>query len=121
MKVRDGPAFVRRNAVAWVYLLSAGLLEVVWALALKQSSGFTRLIPSIVTVVAALASFVLLSLAMKSMPLGSAYTIWTGIGAIGAFAVGVIVLGEQANVSRVAAAALIVAGLVMMKLSTPAT
>lgn len=103
----------------WVYLTFAGLLEIVWAFTMKQSEGFTRLWPSLITLGAMIASFALLSLAMKSLPLGTAYTIWTGIGAVGAFAVGVFVLGESASLTRVLAAALIVAGLVLMKLSTP--
>lgn len=103
----------------WIYLTFAGLLEIVWAFTMKQSEGFTRLWPSLITLGAMIASFALLSLAMKSLPLGTAYTIWTGIGAVGAFAVGVFVLGESASLTRVLAAALIVAGLVLMKLSTP--
>ena len=106
--------------MAWIYLAIAGLLEIVWAFSMKQSAGFTRLTPSIVTLVTALASFALLALSMKSLPLGTAYTIWTGIGAVGAFAVGVIVLGEQASAARIVAALLIVSGLVLMKASSPA-
>ena len=106
--------------MAWIYLTIAGLLEIVWAFAMKQSDGFTRPTASAVTLVAMIASFALLSLSMKSLPLGTAYTIWTGIGAVGAFAVGIIVLGEQASAMRIIAALLIVAGLVLMKLSSPA-
>lgn len=106
--------------MAWIYLAIAGVLEIVWAFSMKQSAGFTRLTPSIVTVVTALASFALLALSMKSLPLGTAYTIWTGIGAVGAFAVGIIVLGEQASAMRIVAALLIVSGLVLMKTSSPA-
>jgi len=106
--------------MAWIYLVAAGLLEVVWAFSMKQSHGFTRLWPSVVTIVMMIASFALLSLSMKVLPLGTAYTIWTGIGAVGAFVVGIIVLGEPANAVRMLAAALIVSGLVLMKLSTPA-
>ena len=84
---------------------------------MKQSEGFTRLGPSLVTLVAMVASFGLLSVAMRSLPLGTAYTIWTGIGAVGAFLVGVTVLGEQLSAMRVGAAVLIVSGLVLMKLS----
>ena len=80
--------------MAWIMLIVAGLLEVVWAFSLKQSHGFTRLTPSVVTIVAMAASFGLLSLSMRVLPLGTAYTIWTGIGAVGAFAVGIVVLGE---------------------------
>lgn len=104
--------------MAWVYLVFAGLLEVVWAFAMKQSQGFTVLIPSIVTLVAMIISFALLAMAMKSLPLGTAYTIWTGIGAVGAFVLGVVLLGEQASAMRVVAATLIVGGIVLMKLSS---
>lgn len=103
--------------MAWVSLFFAGLLEVVWAFGMKQSHSFTRLVPSVITLVAMIGSVVLLSLSMKSLPLGTAYTIWTGIGAVGAFLVGVIVLGESASAMRILAAALIVSGLVIMKLS----
>ena len=83
--------------MAWLVLVIAGLLEVVWAYWLKQSEGFTRLWPSVATLAAALGSFVLLSWSMRSLPLGTAYVVWTGIGAVGAFVVGVIFLGETAN------------------------
>jgi quaternary ammonium compound-resistance protein SugE len=105
--------------MAWISLVFAGLFEIVWAFYLKQSDGFTRLVPSVITLVAMLVSFGLLALSMKALPLGTAYTIWTGIGAVGAFAVGIFVLGEPAGTMRLVAAALIVSGLVLMKLSTP--
>ncbi|MCE7795055.1 multidrug efflux SMR transporter [Sphingobium sufflavum] len=105
--------------MAWLLLTIAGVLEVVWAAAMKQSEGFTRLAPSLVTLVAMVASFGLLATAMRSLPLGTAYMIWTGIGALGAFLVGVLMLGEQANALRIAAALLILGGLVLMKLATP--
>lgn len=104
----------------WIYLVIAGLFEVVWAAAMKQSEGFTRPGPTAVTIAAMIASFALLSLAMKSLPLGTAYTIWTGVGAVGAFLVGIAVLGETASAMRIVAALLIVSGLVLMKLSAPA-
>ncbi|MBJ7448092.1 MAG: multidrug efflux SMR transporter [Brevundimonas sp.] len=103
--------------MAWIYLLIAGLLEIVWAFSMKQSDGFTKLGPSLVTLVAMVASFGLLSLSMKTLPLGTAYTIWTGIGAIGAFVVGILWLNEGVHPMRVAAAGLIVAGLVLMRLA----
>ena len=103
--------------MAWVLLLVAGLLEIVWAFAMKLSHGFTRPSASIVTVLAMLASFGLLSASMRTLPLGTAYTVWTGIGAVGAFIVGVVVLGEPVTVARVLAAVLIVSGLVLMKVS----
>src|SRR3990170_3254929 len=102
--------------MAWIALFFAGLLEIVWAFAMKQSHGFTRLVPSLITLGAMIASFGLLSMAMRSLPLGTAYMIWTGIGALGAFAVGVAFLGEAISPARLAAAALILSGLVMMKL-----
>ena len=104
--------------MAWFYLVIAGLLEVVWAYFMKQSAGFTRLGPTVVTLVAMIASFALLSWSMRVLPLGTAYTVWTGIGAVGAFAVGILILGEPANAMRLLAAGLILAGLVLMKLST---
>jgi quaternary ammonium compound-resistance protein SugE len=107
--------------MAWVYLSIAGVLEVVWASAMKNSDGFTRLWPSLLCAASMAASVALLSVAMKSLPLGTAYSVWTGIGAAGAFLFGIVVLGEQASVARILAAVLIVSGLVLMKLSdTPA-
>ncbi len=106
--------------MAWLVLIIAGLFEVVWAFAMKQSEGFTRLWPSVVTVAAMLVSFVLLAWSMRSLPLGTAYTVWTGVGAVGAFVVGILFLGEAANASRLTAALLIVSGLLLMKLSSPA-
>lgn len=102
----------------WILLVSAGLLEIVWAYFMKQSQGFTRLAPTLITLTTMIASFGLLSMAMRTLPLGTAYTIWTGIGAVGAFVVGVVVLGEQLSLMRVLAAVLILSGLVMMKLSS---
>lgn len=103
--------------MAWIILVVAGLLEVVWALAMKQSAGFTRFLPTLVMVVAMAGSFGLLSLAMRSLPLGSAYMVWTGIGAVGAFIAGVVLLGEALSTQRLIAAFLIIAGMVTMKLS----
>lgn len=105
--------------MAWIYLFTAGLLEILWAFSMKQSDGFTRVGPTLVTVAAMIVSFALLSLSMRSLPLGTAYTIWTGFGAVGAFAVGITVLGEPVGVTRILAAALIVSGLVLMKLASP--
>jgi quaternary ammonium compound-resistance protein SugE len=105
--------------MAWIVLFAAGLLEVVWSVGMKVSLGFTRLIPSAVTIGAMVGSVVLLSFAMRSIPLGTAYTVWTGIGAVGAFAAGVLLLGEDANALRLLAAAVIIAGLVLMKIASP--
>ncbi|MFC5410271.1 DMT family transporter [Larkinella bovis] len=104
--------------MSWFFLVLAGLFEVVWASFMKQSAGFTRLFPSLITVVTMLASFGLLALAMRTLPLGTAYSIWTGIGAIGAFLVGILFFGESLTVTRFLAALLIVAGLVLMKFSS---
>jgi quaternary ammonium compound-resistance protein SugE len=106
--------------VAWFILIIAGLFEIVWAFSMKQSEGFTRLWPTVVTLATMLVSFGLLSWSMRSLPLGTAYTVWTGIGAVGAFVVGVVLLGEALNAIRVIAALLIVSGLLLMKLSSPA-
>jgi quaternary ammonium compound-resistance protein SugE len=93
------------------------MLEIVWASAMKHSEGFTKLWPTIISLVGMVASMVLLAMAMKTLPLGTAYSVWTGIGAVGAFIFGIIVLGEQATVGRILAAVLIVSGLILMKLS----
>jgi len=106
--------------MAWVYLISAGILEIVWAFAMKKSDGFTLLGPSVVTIVTMVGSFALLALAMRSLPLGTAYTIWTGIGAVGAFLVGVTFLGDLLSLQRVIAAGFILVGIVLMKLSSTA-
>ncbi len=103
--------------MAWMLLFVAGLLEVVWAYAMKLSDGFTRPQASVVTLIAMLASVGLLSVSMRTLPLGTAYTVWTGIGAVGAFGVGIVVLGEPANAIRIVAAVLILSGIVLMKLS----
>jgi len=106
--------------VAWIVLVIAGLFEVVWATAMKQSHGFTRLWPSVITITGMIVSFGLLSWSMRFLPLGTAYTVWTGIGAVGAFLVGIAVLGEAVTPMRGLAALLIVGGLVLMKLSSDA-
>ena len=103
--------------MAWFVLSVAGLLEVIWAFSMKRSEGFTRLGPSVITLIAMIASFILLARAMRELPLGTAYTVWTGIGAIGAFVLGIVVLGEQASPMRIVAAMLIIGGLVLMRLS----
>lgn len=104
--------------MAWVLLVAAGLLEVLWSYFMKKSEGFSLLTPTAITLVTMVASFALLSVSMKTLPLGTAYTIWTGIGAVGAFAVGIFALGEAVTPMRIVAALLIVAGIVMMKLSS---
>src|SRR5690606_869744 len=118
--MRDGPALstTQESRMAWISLLFAGALEVVWAFYMKQSHGFTRLWPSVITLVTMVASFALLSFSMRSLPLGTAYTIWTGIGAVGAFVVGLLILGEPAGLLRILAACLIVSGLILMKIAS---
>jgi len=103
--------------MAWILLIFAGVLEVIWASTMKQSQGFTKLIPTALTLVTMLASFGLLSVSMKTLPLSTAYVVWTGIGAIGAFLVGIAFLAEPITPPRIVAALLIVSGLVVMKLS----
>lgn len=102
--------------MSWVVLFLAGLLEVVWAVGLKLADGFTRPIPSAVTIIAMIASFALLSVAMRSLPMGTAYAIWTGIGAVGAFIAGIFLFSEPVTVGRIFSATLIVAGIVGLKI-----
>ena len=106
--------------MAWVFLGVAGLLEVVWAYMLKVSDGFSKPVESAIAIVAMIASFWLLALAMKELPLGTAYAIWTGVGAVGAFILGIIVLGEAATPMRIASALLILAGMIGLKLASDA-
>ena len=103
---------------AWVYLIVAGLLEVAWAVGLKQSNGFTKPVPIAVVLTAAPLSFYLLALGMKAMPVGTAYAVWTGIGAVGAAVVGIVFLGESKNVGRLISLFLIVAGIVGLRLTS---
>ncbi|EOR07361.1 DMT family transporter [Acinetobacter tibetensis] len=104
--------------MAWIVLIFAGIFEIVWAYSMKLSEGFTRIGPSIITLIFMILSFALLAYAMRTLPLGTAYTIWTGIGAIGSFLVGIFILGEPATAMRMLAAILIISGLVLMKLSS---
>lgn len=104
---------------AWLLLLLAGLLEIVWAVGLKYSEGFTKPWPSAITIVALIASVDLLALAARTLPIGTAYAVWTGIGAVGAALLGMMLFSESANISRLACIALIVAGIVGLKLASP--
>lgn len=106
--------------MAWLLLIVAGLCEIVWAIGLKYAEGFTRFWPSVITVVAMLVSIVLLGYAMKSLPVGTSYAVWVGIGAVGTAVLGIVLLGESASPGRLASLALIVAGIVGLKLATPA-
>lgn len=102
----------------WVMLTVAGLLEIVWAYCMKLSDGFSKPGPTIATFVAMFMSFGLLALAMKQLPLGTSYMVWTGIGALGAFVVGIVLLGEAVTPLRLIAAAMLLGGLVLMKLAS---
>jgi quaternary ammonium compound-resistance protein SugE len=104
--------------LAWTILVVAGLFEVGWAIGLKYTEGFTRLIPSALTLTAMVASIVLLGLALKALPVGTAYAVWTGIGAVGTAALGIYLFGEPATAARLASIGLIVAGIVGLKLVT---
>lgn len=107
--------------MAWLILFLAGILEVIWAFAMKLSQGFTRPVPAFITITAMVASFWLLALAMRSLPLGTAYSVWTGIGALGAFIVGIVALDESVHPLRLIAALLIIAGVVLMNLAPSST
>ncbi|MBD2812306.1 quaternary ammonium compound efflux SMR transporter SugE [Xenorhabdus sp. Vera] len=104
--------------MSWLILLIAGLLEVVWAVGLKYTQGFSRLIPSLITISAMFTSVGLLAYAMKNLPVGTAYAVWTGIGAVGTAIFGIMVLGESANFFRVFSLALIVLGIIGLKLAS---
>jgi quaternary ammonium compound-resistance protein SugE len=108
------------QAVSWLVLGVAGLFEVGWAIGLKYTEGFTRLWPTAWTAGALLVSMVLLGAAVKALPVGTAYAVWVGVGAVGTAVLGVLLLGEAVTVGRVASIALIVAGIVGLKLATPA-
>jgi quaternary ammonium compound-resistance protein SugE len=106
--------------MAWVILVIAGLFEVGWAIGLKYTEGFTRLWPTVGTVLAMMISLWLLGIAMKSLPVGTAYSIWVGVGAVGTVALGIVLLGEPANAARLISVALIIAGIVGLKFATAA-
>ncbi|MBB3169523.1 quaternary ammonium compound-resistance protein SugE [Simiduia aestuariiviva] len=107
--------------MAWLLLLIAGMFEIVWAIGLKQTDGFSRLWPSLLTLAAMALSFTCLALALKSIPIGNAYAIWTGIGAVGVAIAGMVWFGESADIKRLACIALIVIGIAGLKLLTPET
>ena len=104
--------------MAWAVLFAAGLLEIGWAIGLKYTEGFTRLTPSVLTLAAMAGSVLLLGLALKTLPIGTAYAVWTGIGAVGTAILGIYLFGEPASVLRLASIGLIVAGIVGLKLVT---
>lgn len=104
--------------MAWVYLVVAGLFEITWAIGLKYAEGFTRLLPSIVTVVGMIISVALLGLALRELPVGTGYAVWTGIGTVGAAILGMVLFGEPATAIRLGCIALIVVGIVGLKFAT---
>jgi quaternary ammonium compound-resistance protein SugE len=106
--------------MAWLILLLAGLFEVGWAIGLKYSHGFSRLWPTVGTVIAMLVSLALLSIAMKSLPVGTAYAVWVGVGAVGTVILGIVLFGEPANPARLISVGLIIAGIIGLKLASPA-
>lgn len=106
--------------MAWVILVIAGFFEVGWAIGLKYAEGFTRLWPTIWTVLAMIMSLWLLGIAMKSLPVGTAYSVWVGVGAVGTVMLGIVLLGEPANGARLISVALIIAGIIGLKFATPA-
>jgi quaternary ammonium compound-resistance protein SugE len=105
--------------MAWAILVVAGLFEVAWAIGLKYTEGFTRTWPTVGTVLAMIMSLWLLGIAMKSLPVGTAYAVWVGVGAVGTVALGIVLLGEPANAGRLVSVALIIAGIVGLKLAAP--
>jgi len=105
--------------MAWLILLLAGVLEVGWAIGLKYTEGFTRLWPTIGTIAAMSVSLALLGIAMKSLPVGTAYAVWVGVGAVGTVILGIVLLDEPANAARLMSVGLIVAGIIGLKLATP--
>ncbi len=106
--------------MAWLYLVAAGLFEIGWAIGLKYTQGFTRPLPTLLTVASMVVSLGLLGLALKTLPLGTAYAVWTGIGTVGTVILGILLFGEAATAFRLACVGLILAGIVGLKLATPA-
>ncbi|MBF6616146.1 quaternary ammonium compound efflux SMR transporter SugE [Pollutimonas thiosulfatoxidans] len=104
--------------MSWLILLVAGLFEIGWAIGLKYTEGFTRLWPTIGTVVSMVVSVVLLGIALKQLPVGSAYAVWVGVGAVGTVILGILLLGESASVFRLVSVGLIIAGIIGLKLAT---
>jgi quaternary ammonium compound-resistance protein SugE len=110
--------FTGTNTTAWLILLGAGLLEIVWSISMKASDGYTRLPYTALTIVAAGSSFWLLGLSLKSLPVGTAYAVWSGIGAVGATILGIFIFGEPANLPRLGCIGLIVIGILGLKLTS---
>ena len=106
------------TGMAWLYLFVAGLFEMAWAIGLKYTDGFSKPLPTILTVASMIVSLGLLGLALKALPVGTAYAVWTGIGAVGTAALGIYLFGEPATAARLASIGLIVAGIIGLKLVT---
>ncbi|MEQ1774134.1 MAG: quaternary ammonium compound efflux SMR transporter SugE [Burkholderiales bacterium] len=104
--------------MSWTYLMIAGLLEIVWAIGLKYTDGFSKLMPSLITIAAMIASVVFLALALKTIPVGTGYAVWTGIGAVGTAILGIVLFAEPATAARVGCIALIVAGIIGLKVAS---
>jgi quaternary ammonium compound-resistance protein SugE len=118
--LRGRPGKARRSAMAWTILIVAGVLEIGWAVGLKYTDGFTRLYPTIATVAAMVVSMTMLGIAVRDLPVGTAYAVWTGIGTAGTALLGILLLGEAAGLQRLVCIGLIVAGIVGLKLGTSA-
>ena len=104
--------------MSWTYLVIAGVLEIVWAIGLKYTDGFSKLTPSVITIAAMIASVVFLSLALKTIPVGTGYAVWTGIGAVGTAILGIVLFAEPATAARIGCIALIVAGIIGLKIAS---
>ena len=104
--------------MSWTYLVVAGLLEIVWAIGLKYTDGFSKLMPSVITIVAMIVSIVFLALALKTIPVGTGYAVWTGIGAVGTAILGIVLFAEPATAARIGCIALIVAGIIGLKIAS---
>jgi quaternary ammonium compound-resistance protein SugE len=120
ISIGDDPATLKGTEVAWVILVVAGLFEVGWAIGLKYTEGFTRVWPTIWTVLSMAVGLWLLGIAMKSLPVGTAYSVWVGVGAVGTVILGIVLFDDPVNVARLISVALIIAGIVGLKLATPA-
>ena len=118
--IGDDPVILEGRHMAWVILVLAGLFEVGWAIGLKYTEGFTRLWSTVWTILAMIISLWLLGIAMKSLPVGTAYSIWVGVGAVGTVILGIVLLGESANAARLISVAFIIVGIIGLKLATPA-
>lgn len=105
--------------MAWLMLLAAGLCEIVWAIGLKYTQGFTRTVPTVITIAAMIVSIVLLGTAMKTLPVGTSYAVWVGIGATGTAILGIVLFGESASAGRLVSLMFLIAGIIGLKLATP--